>query len=246
MSCGAINPGRWERCWISYGVKQETIQQRGMNMIQAFIFDMDGVIIDSEPMHFEVDIQVMNYYGSAITHEQLEQYVGMTNPEMWAAVKEQHNLTPSVSEIIEYQLSNKIEMLTSSEMEPIDGIRELLAELKARNIPAAIASSSPPVFIKAVLRKFDLLDHFECVVSGEEVERGKPAPDVYLKAAELLGVKPQDCMVLEDARHGVAAAKAAGMKCIGFVNPNSGNQDLSQADYVVHAVSEVAQICQFE
>lgn len=207
---------------------------------------MDGVIIDSEPMHFEVDIQVMNYYGSAITHEQLEQYVGMTNPEMWAAVKEQHNLTPSVSEIIEYQLSNKIEMLTSSEMEPIDGIRELLAELKARNIPAAIASSSPPVFIKAVLRKFDLLDHFECVVSGEEVERGKPAPDVYLKAAELLGVKPQDCMVLEDARHGVAAAKAAGMKCIGFVNPNSGNQDLSQADYVVHAVSEVAQICQFE
>ena len=131
-------------------------------------------------------------------------------------------------------------------MEPIDGIRELLAELKALNIPAAIASSSPPVFIKAVLRKFDLLDHFECVVSGEEVERGKPAPDVYLKAAELLGVKPQDCMVLEDARHGVAAAKAAGMKCIGFVNPNSGNQDLSQADYVVHAVSEVAQICQFE
>lgn len=215
-------------------------------MIQAFIFDMDGVIIDSEPMHFEVDIQVMNYYGSAITHEQLEQYVGMTNPEMWAAVKEQHNLTPSVSEIIEYQLSNKIEMLTSREMEPIDGIRELLAELKARNIPAAIASSSPPVFIKAVLRKFDLLDHFECVVSGEEVDKGKPAPDVYLKAAELLGVKPQDCMVLEDARHGVAAAKAAGMRCIGFVNPNSGNQDLSQADYVVHSVTEVAQICEFE
>ena len=131
---------------------------------------MDGVIIDSEPLHFEVDIQVMNYYGSAITHEQLEQYVGMTNPEMWA-IKDEHQLTQSVSEIIEYQLSNKIEMLTSREMEPIDGIRELLAELKARNIPAAIASSSPPVFISAVLRKFDLLDHFKCVVSGEEVEK---------------------------------------------------------------------------
>ncbi len=215
-------------------------------MIQAFIFDMDGVIIDSEPLHFEVDIQVMNYYGSAITHEQLEQYVGMTNPEMWAAIKDEHQLTQSVSEIIEYQLSNKIEMLTSREMEPIDGIRELLAELKARNIPAAIASSSPPVFISAVLRKFDLLDQFKCVVSGEEVEKGKPAPDVYLKAAELLGVDPEHCMVLEDARHGVAAAKAAGMKCIGFVNPNSGNQDLSQADHVVNSVREVAQICQFE
>ncbi|EGG31622.1 HAD family hydrolase [Paenibacillus sp. HGF5] len=215
-------------------------------MIQAFIFDMDGVIIDSEPLHFEVDIQVMNYYGSSITHEQLEKYVGMTNPEMWAAIKHEHQLAQSVSEIIEYQLSNKIEMLTSREMEPIDGIRELLAELKARRIPAAIASSSPPVFITAVLRKFDLLDQFECVVSGEEVEKGKPAPDVYLKAAELLGVEPEHCMVLEDARHGVAAAKAAGMTCIGFVNPNSGNQDLSQADHVVDSIGDVLRICQFE
>ncbi|MGG3279339.1 HAD family hydrolase [Paenibacillus solani] len=215
-------------------------------MIQAFIFDMDGVIIDSEPLHFEVDIQVMKDFGSAITHEDLEKYVGMTNPEMWAVIKNEYQLSQSVAEIIEYQLSNKIEILTGREMEPIDGIHELLAELKARQIPAAIASSSPPVFITAVLRKFNLLDQFECVVSGEEVERGKPAPDVYLKAAELLGVKPEHCMVLEDARHGVAAAKAAGMKCIGFVNPNSGNQDLSQADYVVNSIREVPGICQFE
>lgn len=215
-------------------------------MIQAFIFDMDGVIIDSEPLHFEVDIQVMKDFGSAITHEDLEKYVGMTNPEMWAVIKNEYQLSQSVAEIIEYQLSNKIEILTAREMEPIDGIHELLAELKARQIPAAIASSSPPVFITAVLKKFNLLDQFQCVVSGEEVERGKPAPDVYLKAAELLGVKPEHCMVLEDARHGVAAAKAAGMKCIGFVNPNSGNQDLSQADYVVKSIREVPGICEFE
>lgn len=214
-------------------------------MIKAFIFDMDGVIIDSEPLHFEVDIQVMNDFGSAITHEQLEKYVGMTNPEMWAVIKNEYQLTPSVAEIIEYQLSNKIERLTALEIEPMDGIHELLTELKARQIPAAIASSSPPVFIEAVLRKFNLLDQFKHVVSGEEVDRGKPAPDVYLKAAELLGVEPEECMVLEDARHGVAAAKAAGMRCIGFVNPNSGNQDLSQADYVVNSIREVPAICQF-
>lgn len=78
------------------------------------------------------------------------------------------------------------------------------------------------------------------------MEKGKPAPDVYLKAAELLGVEPEHCMVLEDARHGVAAAKAAGMTCIGFVNPNSGNQDLSQADHVVDSIGDVLRICQFE
>lgn len=215
-------------------------------MIQAFIFDMDGVIIDSEPLHFEVDIQVMKDFGASITQEQLEKYVGMTNPEMWKLIREEYQLRRTVSEIIDYQLSNKIKILTAREMEPIDGIRELLADLKASGIPVGIASSSPPVFIKAVLDKFGLLDAFNCIVSGEEVERGKPAPDVYLKAAELLGVEPASCMVLEDARHGIAAAKAAGMQCIGFVNPNSGNQDLSAADYVVRSIAEVGAICQLK
>jgi len=215
-------------------------------MIQAFIFDMDGVIIDSEPLHFEVDIQVMKDFGASITQEQLEKYVGMTNPEMWKLIREEYQLQRTVSEIIDYQLSNKIKILTAREMEPIDGIRELLADLKASGIPVGIASSSPPVFIKAVLDKFGLLDAFNCIVSGEEVERGKPAPDVYLKAAELLGVEPASCMVLEDARHGIAAAKAAGMQCIGFVNPNSGNQDLSAADYVVRSIAEVGAICQLK
>ncbi|OOC61900.1 HAD family hydrolase [Paenibacillus ihbetae] len=215
-------------------------------MIQAFIFDMDGVIIDSEPLHFEVDIQVMKDFGASITQEQLEKYVGMTNPEMWKLIREEYQLQRTVSEIIDYQLSNKIKILTAREMEPIDGIRELLADLKAGGIPVGIASSSPPVFIKAVLDKFGLLDAFNCIVSGEEVERGKPAPDVYLKAAELLGVEPASCMVLEDARHGIAAAKAAGMQCIGFVNPNSGNQDLSAADYVVRSIAEVGAICQLK
>ncbi len=215
-------------------------------MIQAFIFDMDGVIIDSEPLHFEVDIQVMKDFGAAITQEQLEKYVGMTNPEMWKLIREEYQLQRTVSEIIDYQISNKIKILTAREMEPIDGIRELLADLKASGIPVGIASSSPPVFIQAVLDKFGLLDAFDCIVSGEEVDRGKPAPDVYLKAAELLGVEPASCMVLEDARHGIAAAKSAGMQCIGFVNPNSGNQDLSAADYVVRSIAEVGAICQLK
>ena len=215
-------------------------------MIQAFIFDMDGVSIDSEPLHFEVDIQVMKDFGAAITQEQLEKYVGMTNPEMWKLIREEYQLQRTVSEIIDYQLSNKIKILTAREMEPIDGIRELLADLKASGIPVGIASSSPPVFIQAVLDKFGLLDAFNCIVSGEEVDRGKPAPDVYLKAAELLGAEPASCMVLEDARHGIAAAKAAGMQCIGFVNPNSGNQDLSAADYVVRSIAEVSAICQLK
>ncbi|MCQ4086484.1 HAD family phosphatase [Saccharibacillus sp. JS10] len=208
-------------------------------MIEAFIFDMDGVIIDSEPLHFEVDRQVMEHYGHLTTQEKLEEYVGMTNPELWKIIREEYGISQSVEEIIEFQLSHKNEVLRATQMEPIDGIREWIATLKENGIPCAIASSSPPIFIEAVLSKFNLQNEFQVIVSGEQVPKGKPAPDVYLRAAELLGVNPARCVVLEDARHGIAAAKAAGMYCIGFVNLNSGNQDLSQADRIIQSIREI-------
>jgi len=208
-------------------------------MIEAFIFDMDGVIIDSEPLHFDVDRQVLEYYGYSITQEQLEGYVGMTNPEFWSILRGEYGMSQTVEEIIEYQLGIKIDVLKAAQMQPIEGIRELIAELQSGGIPRAIASSSPRVFIEAVLEKFGLQGEFDFVVSSEEVPRGKPSPDVYLRAAELLGADPSRCVVLEDARHGIAAAKAAGMHCIGFVNPNSGNQDLSRADLIVNDIRDI-------
>ncbi|GIP18091.1 phosphatase [Paenibacillus montaniterrae] len=209
-------------------------------MVKAFIFDMDGVIIDSEPLHFAVDLMILEQFGLNLEKEKLEQYVGMTNPEMWRLIKEQYGVTNTVEEMIEAQLARKLTHLDEIELEPISGIRELLLELRNNNISIGLASSSPRVFIEAVLTKFNIIDQFSCIVSGEEVDRGKPAPDVYLEAARMLKVKPEDCVVLEDAKHGVKAAKSAGMQCIGFVNPNSGNQDLSEADFAVTSIGEIS------
>jgi len=206
---------------------------------QAFIFDMDGVIIDSEPLHFAVDIETMEYFGHPLTKEQFEKYVGMTNPEMWMDIKREYGIGQTVDELIEYQLMRKIQMVQEMEAEPIDGIKPFIAMLKHRGIAIGLASSSPREFIEAVLSRLEMLNDFGSIVSGEEVPHGKPAPDVYLEAARQLGVAPEYCIVLEDARHGVAAAKAAGMKCIGFKNPNSGEQDLSQADLIIDHVREI-------
>ncbi|MFD0693003.1 HAD family hydrolase [Paenibacillus sp. GCM10027628] len=208
-------------------------------MQKAFIFDMDGVIIDSEPIHFDAEMRTMSYLGAAITKEELERFVGMTNPEMWKIITQEYQLKQSIDEIIEYQVALKINLLQACLIEPIDGIRELINDLKQHRIPIGLASSSPRVFIEEVLRKFDLTHAFDCIVSGEEVKQGKPAPDVYLEAAALLGVEPVNCFVVEDARHGVAAAKAAGMTCFGYVNPNSGNQDLSKADFMIDSIREI-------
>ncbi|SDT11199.1 haloacid dehalogenase superfamily, subfamily IA, variant 3 with third motif having DD or ED/haloacid dehalogenase superfamily, subfamily IA, variant 1 with third motif having Dx(3-4)D or Dx(3-4)E [Paenibacillaceae bacterium GAS479] len=207
--------------------------------MKAFLFDMDGVIIDSEPLHFDVDIETVAGLGAVIDQHGLEPYVGMTNPEMWKALREQFGFKPSVAEIIELQMNRKLAVLGASAYEPIDGIRELIDTLKEQGIPMAVASSSPRVFIEAVLNKFGLLEEFGCIVSGEEVPQGKPAPDVYLEAARQLGAVPDTCVVLEDSRNGLRAAKAAGMRAIGFRNPNSGDQDLSEADWIVERISEI-------
>lgn len=205
----------------------------------AVIFDMDGVIIDSEPIHFEVDMQTMRDLGFDISSEELEKYVGTTNEYMFTDLKNKYNINQSIEEIINYKVELTKKKIIQSDLDPIEGIKELLVDLKNKNIPTAIASSSPRSFIDVVVSKFNLQDYFKYIVSGEEVVNGKPAPDVYIETAKKLGLPPEECTVIEDSRNGVLAAKTAGMKCIGFQNINSGNQDLSKADIIVKSITEI-------
>lgn len=208
-------------------------------MKKAFIFDMDGVIIDSEPIHFDIDVQTMEYLGIPISPQELERFVGMTNPDMWRILKQEYNIAKPVEEIIDYQLSSKIKAVRALELAPIAGIMELISNLKKLGMKLGIASSSPRVFINEVLMKFQIGQYFDCVVSGEEVANGKPAPDIYVEAARQLGVHASECIVLEDSSNGIKAAQAANMRCIGFINPNSGNQDVTFADVIISKISEI-------
>lgn len=211
----------------------------GFRMLKAVIFDMDGVIIDSEPLHFETDTRIMRDLGIEITSEDLNRYVGLTNRAMWIDLKERYGLKESIDELIKIQSAYKNEAVKRFDKGPIPGVRELLAELKSDNIKTAIASSSPVDFIDIVVDKLEIGNYFDAIVSGEEVKHGKPAPDIFLKAAEALGVEPDECVVIEDSTHGVAAASAARMKCIGFRNLNSGINDLSRANMVVDSLLQV-------
>ena len=208
-------------------------------MFKALIFDMDGVIVDSEPIFVEIEKRIMKKYGVEITDEVLDRYVGISTPTMWEDLIKLYSLECGLEELLEVHEALKEEVFSEVEMIAIDGVRELLAELKNQNIPAAIASSSPVGFIGEVLQKLDIKSYFTAVVSGEEIEKGKPHPDIFLKAAELLGVRPEECVVIEDSMHGVRAAIAAGMKCIGFANSKTGRQNLSEATCVVNDLKNV-------
>lgn len=208
-------------------------------MLKAFIFDMDGVIIDSEPLHFETDKRVMKEYNIDISDEALNRYVGVTNPQMWTELKEIYGLPAALEELLEKQNTYKKLLFGSGTLEPVEGIVELIGSLKQKDIFIGLASSSSRNFIELILKNLKLLESFDVIVSGDEVSSSKPAPDIFLKAAGLLKVDPSQCVVLEDSGHGVKAAKAAGMKCIAFKNPNSGIQDLSLADAVIASIKNI-------
>ena len=208
-------------------------------MIEAVIFDMDGVLIDSEPLHFEVDEMVLKHLQIDKGKHYLERYVGYTNPAMWKIIKEEYQLEQSIEGLIELQMRIKLDYLEKSNYVAIDGVLELLNKIQAKKIPLAIASSSPRIFIEAVIDKIQIARYFTTWISGEEVPESKPAPDVFLVAAAMLNVQPENCIVIEDSKSGTIAAKSAGMKCIGFQNPNSGNQDLSEADFIFDSFTEL-------
>lgn len=208
-------------------------------MLKAVIFDLDGVIIDSEPLHFEADVLTMRDYGMELTEAVLISYVGTSGPEMWAELIGKYGIPDTLPNIIAKQLHHKKELLAEATLTAIPGVRELLECIKHSGFRIGLASSSSRFFIEAVITSLGIAGYFEAVASGEEVALSKPAPDVFLRAAELLGVKPEHCVVIEDSANGVRAAKAAGMRCIGFVNLNSGMQDLAAADLIVEAIGEI-------
>lgn len=209
--------------------------------MRAFIFDMDGVIIDSEPLHAEVKRQTLEHYGFAVDDAELVRYVGRTTRSFFQSVITDSGRTDvNAEDMTEYKHRRYLAALQGKAgIEPINGIPELLAKLKKMNIKTGLASSADPVIIEAVLTRFGVKDKFQVVISGTEIPRSKPDPAIYLLTAERLMTAPEECVVLEDSQSGIAAAKAAGMYCIAYRNPDSGAQDLSKADRIVDKISEI-------
>lgn len=201
--------------------------------MKAVIFDMDGVLVDSEPLHYESDNELLKRLGVTVPEGYLDQFVGVTNAVMWKAIAAEYSIDKDLEEILNAHLSLKLKLVKRADLKPIDGIPELLKHIRLSGYPMAVASSSSAIFIKQVIGKIGLEYYFDAYVSGESVPRSKPEPDVFLKAAAALGVNPEDCAVIEDSRNGTLAAKRAGMKCVGYRNPHPGNQDLSAAGLVI-------------
>lgn len=208
-------------------------------LLKAVIFDMDGVIIDSEPLHIEVVLDVLKGLDINLSYDDITRYIGISNSYMWNELAGKYSIRKTVDELIDIQHAMNIDVLDTHEDITMPGVIELLDEIKSNELKTAIASSSTIDYIDAVVDKLGIARHFDAIVSGEQVARGKPQPDIFIRAAESLGVSPAECVVIEDSDNGIRAARGAGMKVIGLKNPNSGNQSLAGADRVVHSLREI-------
>ena len=210
-----------------------------MNKIKAVIFDMDGVIIDSEPLWKIAIINVMKQEGFDFTIAMCNRTKGMRMDEVSVFWKEELNANFSPKKITKDVIHELIN-LVKKQGKAIAGLLDLLHYFKDQNLKIALASSSSMQIINTVLEKLEIREYFEVIHSAETEEYGKPHPQVFITTANMLNISPENCLVIEDSLHGVIAGKAAKMKVIAM--PEIGEPKLNKftiADEIVNSLVDI-------
>jgi HAD superfamily hydrolase (TIGR01509 family) len=206
--------------------------------VEVVIFDMDGVLVDSEPFGFEALRRVMARYGLGYSEEENAEFLGRTTLESCRILKARHALPDAAEILADFYIEGMLAQIAAGPI-PMPGVPDVLERVRAGGYRLALASSAEVRVIQANLTALALGSLFEAVVSGTQVARGKPAPDVFLAAAARLAVAPDRCLVIEDSRNGLLAAKAAGMTCAVVPCAHTRHQDFREADHRLTALPEL-------
>ena len=203
------------------------------------IFDMDGVLLDSEPMHQEIIYETFQLEGIPFDKAYIQTLTGMSAFPMWEKVKHDAQRSESVEELIKFHRDYFFKRLPEVKVPLVPHVKDVLEKFKNEGKHLSLASSSGRKLIDIFTQQTNIAHYFEVMMSGDDVQYSKPNPDIFLKVAQWYGLPATQFTVIEDSTNGVKAAKSAGMQCVGFQNPLSGGQDLSQADLLIHSMQEL-------
>lgn len=201
------------------------------------IFDMDGVMLDSERVYQEIERSMYTELDIPVSDEEHRRFMGTAEKDMWTYMCEQYKLKRNIRDLVREERERFMKRLEiPGSIALVEGLLPLLEALKKERIPCWIASSSSAEIIEKVLEINALEEFFRGYVSGDDVEHSKPSPEIHLETAERSGSDPPDCIVIEDSANGIKAARAAGMYVIALASPQAYPLDLSGADLVIDSL----------
>jgi HAD superfamily hydrolase (TIGR01509 family) len=210
-----------------------------MRRIEAIIFDLDGLMIDTEPLARRAWDRVLQDHGQELDDETFTNMIGLRLEDSSIIVQEVFGLTTSPSELASQEQIHMAQIMAQG-IPSMPGLWRLMGELEGRKLPWAVATSSRHAYAVQVLSQLGLLKRCQAIAAGDEVEQGKPAPDVYLLAAKRLNNDPARCLAFEDSVPGIQACSAAGMLTVAVPNGDTSQMDFEAADFVYDSLVEVA------
>lgn len=213
-----------------------------MPEIKALFFDLDGLMADSEKLHLMGQNMLVSAFcgeGTELTQEDLKNCVGSSDYDTCKYLKETYDLEPSIEDLIEMRIEFVKQAINEHGVDKMPGVDEAIAYANQRGWKTGIVSASPEVLVYSMISKMNL-DHtkFDIILHDKSVEFCKPDPSVYFKAAALVGVEPENCVVLEDSYYGMVAAQQAGMHCVVVPHELSKHKDLSSASHIATSINE--------
>ena len=210
-------------------------------MLKAVLFDMDGVIIDSEPLHHKAYYGMFKDVGITVSPSLYESFTGQSTLNVCKTLCHEFSLSEAPETLVNIKRAIfKDLFFNDPDLQLIDGVLDLIKEYHSNGLTLILASSASMLTINNVFTRFELEHYFKAKLSGADLKASKPHPEIFEKAAETSGFSRNECMVIEDSTNGIKAAKAAGIFCIGFKSPHSTNQDYSKADKVITNFKEIA------
>ena len=209
-------------------------------MLKAIIFDMDGVIVNSEPLHRKAYFGMFEEFNLSVSNKLYESFTGKSTSAICKELCEIFDLSISHEKLMFSKRKHfKTIFDNDPEFQMIDGALSLIKNYFYNNLTLILASSASMTNINRIFKKFDLDKFFKAKISGADLKESKPNPEIFIKAAKLSGFNKSECVVIEDSTNGITASKSAGIYCIGFNSPNSKNQNYDKADLVVSNFNEI-------